>query len=74
MRNNDFLPFFTVILLACSLLDKFAIVSFGILLLLKLIGILTVSWWVVCIPIYFWIPLCVLGLVLDFIYYLIRVK
>ena len=67
-KASDFLPFLMVCLLICSMLDKPALIAFGIMLLLKLIGVIAWSWWIIFIPLYFWIPVAIFALMLDFVY------
>lgn len=59
------LPFFTVLLLFSILFGFITFPLFVVLLILKLIGVLTCSYWIVFLPIYYFIPLCGFGWGLD---------
>ena len=62
---SNTIPFFTVILLFVMMFSYVTVPVFLILFVLKLIGVVTCSWWLVWLPIYYFIPLCGLGFLLD---------
>lgn len=59
------LPFFTVFLLWCIFIGHFALPTFLIMFVLKILTVITWSWWIVFLPIYYFIPVLVLGFILD---------
>lgn len=67
MTNDSFskMPFFTSFLLWCVIIGKFALPTFLIMFPLKLMSIITWSWWIVFLPMYYFIPILVVGFLLD---------
>lgn len=59
------IPFFTVFLMFVFLFARITIPVFLIILTLKLLSIITFSWWIVWLPIYYFIPLLIFGFLLD---------
>lgn len=62
---SNTIPFFTVLLMFSILFCYITIPVFFILFILKLLDIIAYSWWIVWLPIYYPIPLCIIGFLLD---------
>lgn len=71
--NKDSYFVFCYILLMFSIM--FGIITipiFLILFVLKILELIDYSWWLVTLPVYYPIPLCIIGLIFDFIRYKLR--
>ena len=59
------IPFFSVLLMFVFLFAYITIPIFFIMFVLKLLSVITFSWWIVWLPIYYFIPLLIIGFLLD---------
>ena len=59
------IPFFSVLLMFVFLFAYITIPIFFIMFVLKLLSVITFSWWIVWLPIYYFIPLLTIGFLLD---------
>lgn len=71
LNNYEFtkiLPFFAVFLLWSIFIGNFALPTFIIMFVLKIFSVITWSWWLIFLPLYYFVPLLIIGFLLDVLY------
>lgn len=71
-NKDNYFVFCYILLMLSMIFGIITIPVFLILFILKILELIDYSWWLVTLPIYYPIPLCIIGLILDFIRHILK--